>query len=108
MSFYRTLKKRPPLPSYDSSFSKYYVRCVYTSKYTTNIRLIASEKNKNEINTTFVEDIIAVDTIMPGMQTALFTIWFCTYTKCYVGCSKVCMCLHTCIPFCIYSMVMKK
>ena len=71
MSFYRTLKKTPPpLPSYDSSFSKYYLRCVYTSKYTTNIRLIASEKNKNEINTTFVEDIIAVDTIMPGMQNA--------------------------------------
>ena len=70
MSFYRTLKKRPPLPSYDSSFSKYYLRCVYTSKYTTNIRPIASEKNKNEINTTFVEDIIAVDTIMPGMQNA--------------------------------------
>ena len=46
----------------------------YTSKYTTNIRPIASEKNKNEINTTFVEDIIAVDTIMPGMQNALFTI----------------------------------
>ena len=53
--------------------------CIYTSKYTTNIRPIASEKNKNEINTTFVEDIIAVDTIMPGMHNALFTIWFCTY-----------------------------
>ena len=73
--------------------------CIYTSKYTTNIRPIASEKNKNEINTTFVEDIIAVDTIMPGMQNALFTIWFCKnvdHSYMFVE------------PFCIYLMVMKK
>ena len=46
----------------------------------------------------FIEDIIAVGA-MPGMQNALFTIWFFKYVD------------HSYMfvePFCIYLMVMKK